>query len=363
MHTTIIAEVGVNHNQDLERALEMIDVASGAGADMVKFQAFKAEHLASRFAPKAEYQKRTTERGESQLDMIRKLGLDWDGFPRLMDRCRDRGVGFLVSPFDLPSIDFLVRDLGLDLLKVPSGELTFGPYLLAVGRSGRKIIVSTGMSTLAEVEQALGVLAFGYTESNAEPSAEAFKAAFGSPAGQGTLKDKVVLLHCTTEYPTPFEDVNLRAMDTLSEAFGLPVGLSDHTPGIAVPIAAAARGAVTIEKHFTLDRGLPGPDHKASLEPDELKAMVEGVRAVEEALGSGVKEPAASEIKNTPIARKSLVAARTIGKGEAFTDENVTAKRPGSGMSPMRFWELLGRLAERDYGEDEILDEDAGTES
>lgn len=357
MPTTIIAEVGVNHNHDLDRALQMIDVAADAGADMVKFQAFKAECLASRFAPKAEYQNLTTERGESQLDMLRKLGLDWDGFPHLMERCREKDIGFLVSPFDLPSIDFLVRDLGLDLLKIPSGELTFGPYLLAIGRSGRKIILSTGMASLAEVEDALGVLAFGFTDDTAEPTPEAFRAAFQSPAGQAALKDKVVLLHCTTEYPTPFEDVNLRAMDTLADAFGLPVGLSDHTPGIAVPIAATARGAVTIEKHFTLDRGLPGPDHKASLEPDELKAMVAGVRAVDRALGSGVKEPAASEIKNTPIARKSLVAARAIAKGEAFTDDNVTAKRPGTGMSPMRFWEILGRLAERDYGEDEILDE------
>lgn len=355
MHTTIIAEVGVNHNQDLVRALEMIDVAAEAGVDTVKFQAFKAELVASRFAPKAEYQNLTTKKGESQLDMIRKLGLDWDGFPRLMARCREKNINFLVSPFDLPSIDFLVRDMGLDLLKIPSGELTFGPYLLAVGRSGRKIILSTGMATLAEVEEALGVLAFGYTENAAAPSPEAFKAAFESPAGQAALKDKVVLLHCTTEYPTLFEDVNLRVMDTLAEAFGLPVGLSDHTPGIAVPIAAVARGATIIEKHFTLDRSLPGPDHKASLEPGELKEMVNAIRTVELALGDGKKRPAPSEQRNILVARKSLVAAKNICKGETFTEENLTTKRPGNGISPMEYWDWLGRKADQDYQADALI--------
>ncbi|CAA7621689.1 N-acetylneuraminate synthase [Magnetospirillum sp. UT-4] len=351
----VIAEAGVNHNGDLDRALALVDAAAAAGADAVKFQTFVPEEVISRFAPKAEYQKRTTGGDDSQLDMVRALRLSEDDHRALVRRCGEKGIAFLSTPFDLPSLDFLTGGLGLDLLKLPSGEITNWPLLLAAARSGRRIILSTGMSTLDEVEAALGVLAFGYAAS-AAPGAEAFRAAYASAAGRAALAARVSLLHCTTEYPTPFADVNLRAMDTLARAFGLPVGLSDHTVGFAAAVAAVARGATIIEKHFTLDRALPGPDHAASLEPNELAAMVAMVRQVELALGSADKVPAPSEVKNIAIARKSLVARRPIGAGETFTEANLTAKRPGGGVSPTRTWEVLGTPAGRDYAEDEPID-------
>jgi len=354
--TFIIAEAGVNHNGSLELAKQLVDVAVQAGADAVKFQTFRAEKVVSSSAPKAAYQCRTTEENESQLEMLRKLELSEDQHSELITYCQQKGIQFLSTPFDEISVDLLVRKFDLPLIKIPSGEITNGPFLLFIARTGKPVILSTGMSTLGEVETALGVLAFGYTQPHTKPSLAAFQAAYASAEGQQALRQKVTLLHCTTEYPAPFEDVNLSAMDTLRAAFGLSVGYSDHTPGIAVPIAAVARGAVVIEKHFTLDRHLPGPDHRASLEPVELKQMVEAIRQVEQALGSGLKIPAASEKKkNTLVVRRSLVAACPIKKGEQFTRENIAAKRPGDGCSPMLFWDYIGKWAVKDYLPDEQI--------
>jgi N-acetylneuraminate synthase len=352
--TYIIAEAGVNHNGSVERALEMINIAARAGVDAVKFQTFKSEKVISRFAPKARYQIKTTDPGESQLDMARKLEFNEDKHLLLIRRCKERKVDFLSTPFDLDSIDLLVK-LKVTNLKIPSGEITNVPHLVKAASTGMPIILSTGMSTLGEVELALGVLAFGYTKAKEVPSLDAFRNAFCSKAGQKALRDNITLLHCTTEYPAPFSDVNLWAIATMSSAFGLPVGLSDHTHGIAVSIAAVARGAIMIEKHFTLDKNLPGPDHKASLEPDELASLVKCIRQVEQALGSSIKMPAESEGKNLSIVRKSLVAAKNIRKGEVFTEDNLTVKRPGTGISPLNYWEFMGKKSERDYKEDEVI--------
>lgn len=351
----IIAEAGVNHNGDIGLARDLIDAAADAGADVVKFQTFVPEEVISRFARKAEYQERTTGASESQLDMVRKLALPMAAYGELAAYSRARGITFLSTPFDLPSLAVLVADLKLDTIKLASGEVTNAPLLLASAAAGVRIILSTGMSTLDEVREALGVLAAGYL-GIAMPTRAAFAQAFADAAGQAALLDKVRLLHCTTEYPAPFADANLRAMDTLRDAFGLAVGFSDHTPGINIPIAAVARGAVIVEKHFTLDRTMPGPDHKASLNPAELKAMVEGIRQVEAALGDGRKVPAPSEIKNIAVARRSIVARRAIAAGAAFGDGDLTAKRPGDGISPLRFWEILGTPARRAYEPDEQID-------
>lgn len=352
----VIAEAGVNHNGSLGMALQLVDAAADAGADIVKFQTFKAEAVISRFAPKAEYQVGTTGSDESQLDMVRRLELTRDDHRHLMRHCESRKIGFLSTPFDVASAHFLVKDLGLGQLKIPSGEITNAILLLAMARMSCPVILSTGMSTLGEIEDALGVLAFGYLNLGIPPSREAFRTAYVSDQGQATLRTKVTLLHCTTEYPAPYPDVNLAAMDTLRHAFRLPVGFSDHTDGIAVPIAAVARGASIVEKHFTLDRSLHGPDHQASLEPQELTAMVAGIRQVEEALGDGLKRPSASELKNMLAARKSVVAARDIKTGEALCEDNLTSKRPGNGVSPMDFWQWPGRLASRDFAEDEPIE-------
>lgn len=352
----IIAEAGVNHNGSLELALQLVNAAAEAGADAVKFQTFVAKNLASAHAPKARYQKERTDNAESQLDMLQKLELDRNAHLALMDECRKRGIDFLSTPFDLPSLDLLAREFDLPRLKLSSGEITNAPFLMACARTGKPVILSTGMSTLGEVEQALGVLAFGYVAApGSAPSAGAFLESYRSDRGQRALRQNVALLHCTTEYPAPVQEVNLRALDTLRSAFGLPVGYSDHTCGIVIPIAAVAREAALIEKHFTLDRNLPGPDHKASLEPDELARMVSSVRQVETALGSGIKAPAPSELKNLAVARKSLVAARAIRRGEAFTEENLAVKRPGTGVSPFLYWETLGKPAPRDFEADQEI--------
>lgn len=351
----IIAEAGVNHNGSLDLAKKLIDVAVDAGADAIKFQTFKTEEVVSRKAPKAAYQMKTTGAGESQYEMIKKLELGEAAHEALLEHCESEGIQFLSTPFDLESLHFLVKKLGLPRIKLASGEITNGPLLLETSRSGKPIILSTGMCSLAEVETALGVLAFGYTQPERTPSLQEFQEAYRAVSGQRALKEKVVLLHCTTEYPSPFGDVHLRAMGTMHEAFGLPVGYSDHTPGIAIPIAAAARGAAVIEKHVTLDRSLPGPDHKASLETTELKEMVLAIRQVELALGSPLKIPAPSETKNIPIARKSLAATQNIRRGMIFSAENLTEKRPGNGISPMYYWDWLGKVAEKDYQTDELI--------
>ncbi|MBF0162245.1 MAG: N-acetylneuraminate synthase [Magnetococcales bacterium] len=349
----IIAEAGVNHNGALPLALRLVEVAAASGADAIKFQTFRSTELVSRNAPKAAYQRLNTAEEESQWEMLRRLELDWPSHHRLLAHCREMGIRFLSAPFDPPSLDFLLDELHLPQIKIPSGEITNGPLLWRVGSRRRQVILSTGMATLGEVEQALGVLACGYL--GHPPSAAAFEAAYRSGSGQQLLRDNVVLLHCTSEYPAPFDSVNLRAMDTLASAFGLPVGLSDHSPGSAVAIAAVARGAILVEKHFTLDRSLPGPDHKASLEPLELAAMVEGIRAVELALGDGRKVATAVELNNRPVVRKRLVALTDIAPGTLFTEDNLGAKRPGDGLSPMEYWRWLGRRAERAYQADQPI--------
>lgn len=332
MRTFIIAEAGVNHNGSLEIARKLIDAAVEARADAVKFQTFKAERLVSRSALKAEYQKKTTDTDESQFDMIKRLELNEDAHKGLMGYCRDKGIIFLSSPFDLESID-LLNKLGIEIFKIPSGEITNLPYLRNIGRLEKKVILSTGMADLEEIGNAINVL----TEC-------------------GTRKDDITVLHCNTEYPTPFEDVNLVAMLTIRDVFKVKVGYSDHTPGIEAPVAAVALGAEVIEKHFTLDKRMKGPDHKASLEPDELKAMVHAIRNIEKALGDGVKKPSPSELKNKPVVRKSIIAARDIRKGETFTEGNITVKRPGTGISPMEWDKVIGSKAVRDFQKDEIIE-------
>jgi N-acetylneuraminate synthase len=353
----IIAEAGVNHNGSLQKALELVDAAAKAGADIVKFQTFRAGQLASRFAPKAEYQQRETGARESQLEMLQTLELNEAAHRELISRCTEKGIEFLSTPFDQDSLDLLVQTFNLPRLKIGSGDLTNAPLLLAIARSAKRLILSTGMATLSDVEEALGVIAFGYVSlTGVKPSIADFRSAYESDAGQRALKNNVALLHCTTEYPTPACDVNLRAMDTLRQAFGLEVGYSDHTQGTAISLAAAARGATIIEKHFTLDRDLPGPDHKASLEPEELADMVADIRRVEMSLGDGIKRVTESERKNREIARKSLVAACSIYCGEMLTARNVVAKRPGGGLAPIQYWDVLGRTALRSFSEDELID-------
>ncbi len=330
--TYIIAEAGVNHNGDLDIAKELIDIASIAGADAVKFQTFKAENLVSTYAPKAEYQKKTTCVDESQFDMIKKLELSTSDYKILANYCKTKHIEFLSSPFDLESIDIL-NDLGLNIFKIPSGEITNFPYLHKIGLLKKTIILSTGMCDLGEIEDALDIL-----------------------GGAGTKWNDITILHCNSEYPSPFEDVNLKAMLTIKAAFpGIKIGYSDHTPGIEIPIAAVAMGAEVIEKHFTLDKNMAGPDHLSSLEPNELKSMVEAIRNVEIALGNAIKKPSRSESINKPIARKSIVAAKNIAKGEVFTKNNLMVKRPGTGINPMRWNEILGKRAQREYKKDELI--------
>lgn len=330
-HTIIIAEAGVNHNGDIDLARRMVVAAKNAGADYVKFQTAIPELVISMIAPKAEYQKETTGAEESQLDMCRKLHLPLSDYAGLKKYCDEVGIGFMSTPFDLVSIDCLA-ELGMDYWKIPSGEITNLPYLRKIAGKGGSVILSTGMSTLAEVEDAVAVLEDG-----------------------GIGRDNIILLHCTTQYPTPFDAVNLRAMEALRTLGCRSVGYSDHTTGIAVPVAAVALGASVIEKHFTLDRSLPGPDQKASLEPDELSAMVREIREIEQALGSPEKTVAETERPNIEVARKSIVAARHIAKGEVLTEENLTVKRPGSGINPMLWDEVIGRPSPSDFEPDELI--------
>lgn len=328
----IIAEAGVNHNGDYGRAVEMIHAAKEAGADYVKFQTAVPELVISEFAPKAEYQKETTGGGESQLDMCRKIHLPLTDYARLNSICKDAGIGFVSTPFDLVSIDTLA-ELGMDFWKIPSGEITNLPYLRKIARRNERIIMSTGMAVISEIEDALKVL-----ESN------------------GTPRSKVALLHCNTQYPTPYCDVNLAAMEDLARLGTAAVGYSDHTLGTEVPVAAVARGARIIEKHFTLDKSLPGPDHRASLDPEELCRMVRAIRNIESAIGNGIKRVSDSERPNIEIARKSIVASRAIKVGEQFSEDNITVKRPGNGISPMLWDETIGRTAPRDFQPDELIE-------
>lgn len=332
MKTFIIAEAGVNHNGSIELAKKLIDIALEAGADAVKFQTFKTENVVSECAPKAEYQQKTTSKDETQFEMIKKLELSFSDFNELKAYCDNKGIIFLSTPFDLDSARFL-KEIGLEIFKIPSGEITNYLLLREIGSYRKKVILSTGMADLGEIEDALDVL-----------------------IESGTKREDITVLHCNTEYPTPFEDVNLKAMLTIKDAFKIEVGYSDHTLGIEIPIAAVGLGARVIEKHFTIDKNLPGPDHKASLEPHELKQMVQAIRNIEKALGDGIKKPSKSELKNLQIARKSIVAKRNIKKGEIFTEENLTIKRPGNGISPMRWNEIIGRKAKKDFLEGEIIE-------
>ena len=332
MSVFIIAEAGVNHNGSIELAKKLIDVAVEAGVDAVKFQTFKAENLVSKSAQKAEYQKKNMSDGDdSQFNMLKKLELDIDTHHKLIEYCNDKNIMFLSTPFDHDSVKFL-NDLGLEIFKIPSGEITNLPYLRDIGSLNKKVILSTGMADMGEIEDALDVL-----------------------INAGTKKENITVLHANTMYPTPMEDVNLNAMLTIGAAFDVAYGYSDHTLGIEVDIAAVAMGASCIEKHFTLDKTMQGPDHKASLKPDELIAMVKAIRNIELALGSSIKKPSKSETPNIAIARKSLVAKHDIKKGETFTENNLTIKRPGNGINPMRWDEIVGTVASKDYSEDELI--------
>lgn len=356
MKTLIIAEAGVNHNGDESLAFKLVDAAYEAGADVVKFQTFKAKNLVTETAQQAEYQANNTKSQESQLSMLSRLELSYDAHHALIDYSNKLGIEFLSTAFDSESLDFLVNDLKLKRLKIPSGEITNAPLVLAHARTQCDLIVSTGLATLAEVETTLGVIAFGYVAKlGTEPSEQAFSEAYASAEGQAALQHKVTILHCTTEYPAPFDEINLRAMDTLGRSFGVPAGYSDHSEGVAVPVAAVARGAVIVEKHFTLDKGMEGPDHKASLSPEELKAMVTAIRQVELALGNGVKVPTVSEVKNKTVARKSLVAQQDISVGELFSERNLSVKRPGEGMSPYNYWTVIGNVAQKSYKAGELI--------
>lgn len=350
----VIAEAGVNHNGNVELALDLVQAAADAGADAVKFQLFRTEDLVSAFAPKANYQLASTDRDETQQAMLQRLELSQSAFKELHAHCARRGIEFLASPFDPESVAFLA-DLGVSRIKLASGEITNAKLLLAAARTKLPILLSTGMSQLGDIEAALGVLAFGFLESEAPPSSSAFREAYQSKAARTALAEKVVLLHCTTEYPAPMADVNLKALNALRTAFGLPVGYSDHTPGIAIPVAAAALDSVVIEKHLTLNRNLPGPDHKASLEPDEFTRMVEGIRAVEQAQGSGVKAAAPSELGNRDIARRSLVAASDIACGDILTESNLAVRRPGNGIPALYYYDWLGQPAPRNYLKGEVI--------
>ncbi|MDB4037921.1 N-acetylneuraminate synthase [Candidatus Thioglobus sp.] len=330
--TIIIAEAGVNHNGSIQLAKKLIKVAADAGANYVKFQTFKAENIISKHADKADYQKNITDHNESHYEMIKKLELDYQMHIELIDFSNNQGIKFLSTPFDIDSIDLLV-ELGLDKLKIPSGEITNLPYLRHIACTGKPLIMSTGMSTLDEVRLALDVL-----------------------LQAGAEKDQITILHCNTEYPTPMADVNLQAMITIKDELGVKIGYSDHTQGIEISIAAVALGASVIEKHFTLDRTLPGPDHAASLEPEELKAMINAVRNIEKAIGDGVKKPSKSEVKNIPIVRKSIVAKRKIIKGELMSVDNLSIKRPATGLSPMEWDNIIGKAAQRDFDVDDIID-------
>lgn len=330
MKVYVIAEAGVNHNGSIELAKKLVDRAKEAGADCIKFQTFISENIVTKTAVKAEYQRQQTNTTESQFDMLKKLELSFDEFAELSEYCKEKGIEFLSTAFDLDSIDFL-SSIDMKRWKIPSGEITNLPYLIKIAKLGKPVILSTGMSTIGDIRAAISVL---------------------KENGSG----EITVLHCTTEYPAPYADVNLKAMNTIQSEFNVQVGYSDHTKGIEIPIAAVAMGATVIEKHFTLDKNMEGPDHKSSLEPKELKTMINAIRNVERAIGNGIKEPTESEKKNLQVVRKSIVAKRNISKGEYFSEVNLTVKRPGSGISPMKWFEVIGQIAKRDFEEDELIE-------
>ncbi|MBF0194275.1 MAG: N-acetylneuraminate synthase [Magnetococcales bacterium] len=352
----ILAEAGVNHNGNIDTALKLIDAAVAAGVDGVKFQTFNVAQLVAATAKKASYQKDAGKAGETQGEMLEKLVLSQSDHHRLKDHCKEQNIDFLSTPFDCDSLNFLTNNLGLTNIKLSSGAITHGPLLLAAGQSGANIILSTGLSNLGEVEQALMVLAYGLINRIEPPSQNGFSQAYATDEGQKALQDKVTLLHCTTQYPAPMRDINLLAMDILHKAFALNVGFSDHSLGISAPLAAVARGAKVIEKHFTLDKTMAGPDHKASLSVDELQNMVRGIREVELALGVAKKFSTNSENENRNVVRSSLTALKDIAKGTVFSEENLGVKRPGNGISPIYYWSWLGQRASRDFAKDEAIE-------
>ncbi|MBG78864.1 MAG: N-acetylneuraminate synthase [Alphaproteobacteria bacterium] len=376
--TLIIAEAGVNHNGDINRAFDLIDIAAEAGADIVKFQSFRADKLASKNAPKADYQIKNSDQGtdESQYDMLKRLELSERDHAALIAHCKKRNIAFLSTPFDIDGLHMLVDKFGITTIKLGSSELTNGPILLAAAQTGHKVIFSTGMGSLNEIKEALNILAYGYLNKTPPSSRSDFQNMLNDAAALEVLREKVTVLHCNTAYPTPLEDVNLKAMRTISDTFGVPTGYSDHTMGIDIPLAAVVMGATVIEKHFTQDRTLPGPDHKASLQPDELKAMITAVREAErliennrnvelaeilkrpniqKALGNGLKEPSASEKINAHMARKSIMAARHIPAGATLGANDIAIKRPASGASPMEYWDILNKIVDQTYETDQPL--------
>lgn len=354
-HVYIIAEAGVNHNGQKDMAFALVDAAAAAGADAVKFQTFDAQKLASKNAPKAEYQKLSTDATESQFAMLKKLELPREWHHELQAYSHTRGIEFLSTAFDTDSLSFLV-ELGMPFFKIPSGELTNAPLLWQFAHTSKPLILSTGMATLSEVEQGLAIVAHALSSESEPADMDEVWRVWSKAESRSRLRNHVTLLHCTSQYPTPFNEVNLRGMDTLAAAFGLRVGYSDHTEGILIPVAAVARGARVIEKHFTLDRLLPGPDHKASLEPDELKRMVSEIRALQVALGDGSKVPQVSEWDTRKAARQQVVAARDIAKGTVLARQDLTTSRSGGGMAPTNLWGLVGQLADRSYSAGDIIE-------
>ena len=328
----IVAEAGINHNGKLENAIKLVDAASNAGADAVKFQTFIAEACISKNAPKAEYQNRNLESNESQLEMAKKLELNYESFKKIKEYCGQKNIEFLSTAFDIESL-IMLMNLGQRIIKIPSGDITNLPFLKMIGSLRKEVIMSTGMCRLDEVKDALDIL-----------------------IKNGTKKENITILHCNTEYPTPMMDVNLKAMITIQDKLGVAVGYSDHTLGIEIPIAAVTLGATVIEKHLTLDNNLPGPDHRASIEPQELKSMVKAIRNIEKSMGDGIKQPSPSEIKNIPIARKSIVAKKIIKKGELFTEANLTVKRPGNGITPMAWDDYIGKYSNKTYQIDDLIE-------
>ncbi len=355
MSVLIIAEAGVNHNGSLALARDLVDAAAAAGADIVKFQTFDSKRLVSRRAPKAAYQTRN-DAHDSQLAMLESLQLSESDHDVIVEHCRKQSIRFMSTPFDQLSLQFLTGRYDMPAVKIPSGEVVNARLLLGAARSGKPILMSSGMCTLADLERALGVIAYGLTHATGGGTRADFERAYAEPAARALLQDRVTLLHCTTEYPAPPEQINLRVIDTMRSAFGLPVGYSDHSLGTAIAFAAVGRGATVIEKHFTLDRDLPGPDHAASLLPGELKDMVQGIRDVTTALGGERKVPSEVEFANRIVARQSLVAACDIAAGEVFSEGNLTTKRPGDGVTALAFWEYIGRKAARGYKADETID-------
>ncbi len=353
--TYIIAEAGVNHNGDLSLAKELIDIAADAGADAVKFQTFTAEKVISTIAKQAEYQAKNTGITESQLEMVKKLELPQSDFKKLYEYSKDKNITFLSTAFDPENMNFLVRECNIPLIKIPSGELTNAHYLFDVAKYKLPLVISTGMANLHEIEQALAVLSYGWVHKNPPTSLQQCLDFYTTATGHSTLDGNIIILQCVTEYPAPYKDTNLNSMQTIAEKFGCPVGLSDHSLGIHIPIAAVAMGACVIEKHFTIDKNLPGPDHKASIDAEELKNMVKYIKDVEDAMGDGQKVPQTSEIKNIPIARRSIVAAGDLTQGTIYTNENIACKRPGNGVSAMLYWDYLGKECLSDINKDNLV--------